>query len=427
MRRFPLPHGDFQTARQLVFELGRKAYWGSLELHNHPDAKAVVRALAPDEPVICNRPHAAARAARFFAEKFPGKTLYAVKANPSPELLQILWDSGITHFDVASIAEVRLVRGLLPEATLCFMHPVKTRSAIAEAYSVHGVRTFSLDTHEELAKIVEATGGATDLNLLVRLRVSSEHSELSLAAKFGTDLVDAASLLQATRQHCDALGICFHVGSQAMTPFAYVQALERVRAAIAQAAVLVDIVDVGGGFPSSYPGMEPPPLEDYFALIHRHFENLPISYSAELWAEPGRALCAEYSSMIVKVEKRRGDELYINDGAYGALFDAAHVAWRFPVRALEDDLTQQLEKFSFYGPTCDDADFMKGPFMLPADIQAGDWIEIGMLGAYGAAMKTRFNGFGVAEAVIVSDEPMASLYDGTREDPRKSDNVVSLR
>jgi ornithine decarboxylase len=353
--------------------------------------------------------------------------MYAVKANPSPELLQILWDAGITHFDVASIAEVRLVRGLLPEATLCFMHPVKTRSAIAEAYRDHGVRTFSLDTHEELAKIVEATEAAQDLNLLVRLRVSSEHSELSLAAKFGTDLVDAASLLQATRQHCDALGICFHVGSQAMTPFAYVQAMERVRAAIADAAVTVDIIDVGGGFPSSYPGMEPPPLEDYFALIHRHFEMLPISYSAELWAEPGRALCAEYSSMIVKVEKRRGDELYINDGAYGALFDAAHVGWRFPVNLLREDGGDATEPFSFYGPTCDDLDHMDGPFELPADTGAGDYIEIGMLGAYGAAMRTGFNGFGECEVHEAADEPMASQYRGDRAPKRLPDNVVRLR
>jgi ornithine decarboxylase len=411
---------------------GRKAYWGSLELHQYPDASAVVRALAPDEPVILNRPHAAARAARFFVEKFPGQSLYAVKANPSPELLRVLWDSGVTHYDVASIAEVRLVRATLPEAVLCFMHPVKPRSAIAEAYKVHGVRVFSLDTHEELEKILAATTGedgsqAEDLRLCVRLRVSSDYSELSLAAKFGIDLADAAPLLQATRQVADWLGICFHVGSQAMTPFAYVQALERVRAAIVDAAVTVDIIDVGGGFPSIYPGMEPPPLEDYFGAIFRAAESLPVSYSSELWCEPGRALCAEYNSMIVRVEKRRGDELYINDGAYGALYDAAHVGWRFPVRALGEENGAANDDFSFYGPTCDDADYMEGPFLLPANIAAGDWIEVGMLGAYGAAMKTAFNGFGQASSIEVTDEPMASQYLGNRRDPRQSDNVVSLR
>ena len=410
---------------------GRKAYWGSLELHQYPDALSVVRALAPDEPVILNRPHAAARAARFFVEKFPGQSLYAVKANPSPDLLRVLWDSGITHYDVASIAEVRLVRATLPEATLCFMHPVKTARAIAEAYHQHGVRVFSLDCHEELDKIVtacadEAGQPAEDLRLCVRLRVSSEYSELSLAAKFGVDLADAAPLLQATRQVADWLGVCFHVGSQAMTPFAYVQALERVRAAIVDAAVTVDIIDVGGGFPSIYPGMEPPPLEDYFGSIHRAAESLPVSYSSELWCEPGRALCAEYNSLIVRVEKCRGDELYINDGAYGALFDAAHVGWRFPVASLADGRDGVDTAFAFYGPTCDDADFMKGPFLLPADTAAGDYIEIGMLGAYGAAMKTAFNGFGSAEAIEVTDEPMASQYLG-RRDTRQSDNVVSLR
>jgi len=400
-------------------------------LHNHHDASAVVRALAPDEPVILNRPHAAARAARFFVEKFAGKSLYAVKANPSADLLRVLWEAGITHYDVASIAEVQKVRDTLPGAALCFMHPVKTASAIRKAYYDYGVRTFSLDSHEELRKIVEATADAsgnlaTDLRLCARLRVSSEYSELSLASKFGIDLADAASLLQASRQLADWLGICFHVGSQAMSPYAYVQALERVRAAIADASVVIDMIDVGGGFPSLYPGMEPPPLEDFFQIIHRHFEALPIAYNAELWCEPGRALCAEYNSLIVKVEKRRGNELYINDGAYGALYDAAHVGWRFPVRCLADERRGEEEAFSFYGPTCDDADFMEGPFVLPRDIAVGDYVEIGMIGAYGAAMRTAFNGFGQAETIDVADEPMASLYTGDRVLP-VSDNVVSLR
>ncbi|KTF70007.1 type III PLP-dependent enzyme [Sphingomonas sp. HT-1] len=388
---------------------------------------ADIAKLRPVQPVTLVRPHAASRAARFFAEKFPGRSMYAVKANPSPDLIRILWESGITHFDVASIAEVRLVAGVAPEATLCFMHPVKAEEAIAEAYFEHGVRVFSLDSMEELDKIVRATKGATDLTLCVRLRVSSDHSKLSLASKFGVGPGESKDLLIAVRQVADALGICFHVGSQAMSPEAYANAMERARAAIVEAGVTVDVVDVGGGFPSSYPGMEPPPLERYFATIHRAFESLPISYSAELWAEPGRALCAEYSSLIVRVERRRGDELYINDGAYGALFDAAHIGWRFPVRLLrEPDSNAKDMGFSFYGPTCDDMDRMAGPFELPADIQAGDYIEIGMLGAYGAAMRTGFNGFTAGDTVIVDDEPMVSLYTGEDEAVEVSSNVVKL-
>jgi ornithine decarboxylase len=384
-----------------------------------------IAARRPVQPVTIVRPHAAARAARFFTEKFPGRTMYAVKANPSPELLRTLYDNGVTTYDVASIAEVRLVARTLPDATLCFMHPVKAEEAIAEAYFTHGVRTFSLDSMEELAKIVSATRGAADLTLCVRLRVSSEHSKLSLGAKFGVAPDEAKELLLATRQVADALGICFHVGSQAMTPDAYAQAMERVRQAIVSAAVTVDVIDVGGGFPSAYPGMNPPPLERYFETIHRAFESLPISYSAELWAEPGRALSAEYSSVVVRVERRRGEELYINDGAYGALFDAAHIGWRYPVALLrEPESTVRDHAFSLWGPTCDDMDYMPGPFPLPADVTVGDYVEIGMLGAYGSAMRTAFNGFTSDETVVATDEPMESLYIALPQ--QVTGNVVKL-
>jgi ornithine decarboxylase len=396
-------------------------------LHNHHNALGLASALRPVQPVTLIRPHAARRAARFFAEKFPGRSLYAVKANPSPDLLRILWEEGVTHYDVASIAEVRLVAETLPQATLCFMHPVKAEEAIAEAYFTHRVRTFSLDTEEELEKIVRATNSATDLNLLVRIRVSSDHAKLSLAAKFGAEPTEMKALLMATRQVADALGICFHVGSQAMTPAAYAEAMELVRAAIVEAAVTVDIVDVGGGFPSWYPGMEPPPLETYFEIVHRAYEDLPISYSAELWCEPGRALCAEYASLLVRVEKRRGDTLYINDGAYGALFDAAHIGWRFPVRLVRAEASDARDvAFSFYGPTCDDLDHMAGPFHLPADIAAGDYVEIGMLGAYGCAMRTGFNGFGSDLKVLADDPPMATLYAEVESEQAMPSNVVKL-
>ncbi len=292
------------------------------------------------------------------------------------------------------------------------------------------MRTFSLDSLDELDKIVRATAtdgvAASDLNLLVRIRVSSEHAKLSLAAKFGADPAEVKALLMATRQAADALGICFHVGSQAMTPAAYSEAMSRVRDAIVEAAVTVDIVDVGGGFPSWYPGMEPPPLEAYFTVIHNAFEALPISYSAELWCEPGRALCAEYASLVVRVEKRRGDELYINDGAYGALFDAAHIGWRYPVRLLRETRFERpcrCRSASTARPATIST-IWPARSSFPATSSAGDYLEIGMLGAYGSAMRTAFNGFGFADSEIVEDEPMASLY-GAVEAPRRS-NVVTL-
>ncbi len=383
-------------------------------------AEQVAHALKPDLPITLFRSAAARRAARFFCAQFKGKTLYAVKANPSPALLKELWSAGITHFDVASIAEVRLVRQTLPEATLCFMHPVKSPESIQEAYSVHSVRSFSLDTLDELGKIALATNYAADLSLLVRLRVSSDHSKLSLAAKFGAAPEETPALLLATRQLADSLGICFHVGSQAMSPQAYKDAMKRAGKAIVKAAVTVDIIDVGGGFPSVYPGMEAPNLQKFFDVIHEEFEALPVSYSAELWCEPGRALSAEYASVIVRVEQRRGDALYINDGAYGSLFDAAHVGWRYPVKLLRESSVKPTA-FSFYGPTCDDMDHMKGPFELPSDVVAGDYIEIGMLGAYGSAMRTDFNGFMSGISVEVNDEPMMSVYEGEQH----GDIVVS--
>lgn len=395
----------------------------------HHDALSVARLLRPTQPVTLVRPEAARRAARFFLSKFPGTSMYAVKANPSADLIRTLWDAGLTHYDVASIAEVRLVREVAPYATLCFMHPIKPPEAIAEAYHQHGVRVFSLDSIDELDKIVAATSKdgvkATDLTLCVRLRVSSSHSKLSLASKFGVHADEAAPVLMAARQVADALGICFHVGSQAMSPQAYGDAMAQVRAAIVGAGVTVDIVDVGGGFPSVYPGMEPGRLEAYFDVIHRAFEALPISYSAELWCEPGRALCAEYSSVLVRVEARKGDVLYINDGAYGALFDAAHIDWRFPVQHVRATPSRARDmEFSFWGPTCDDMDYMRGPFALPADIAAGDYIEIGMLGAYGAAMRTGFNGFTAGETIVARDEPMDTAYGVTEESPSK---VISIR
>ena len=372
----------------------------------------LVRERSVERPVALVRPGAVAVAASWFQKNFKGDVLYAVKANPSPWVIKTLWSEGVRVFDVASMPEIELVASAAPGAKMAFMHPVKSRAAIARAYHEFGVRTFALDTHEELAKILDATDGAEDLDLIVRLAVNAEGAQYALSGKFGVDLDQAPALLLAARRATSGLmGVSFHVGSQCMRPTAYQAAMAQASRALVRAGVFADIVDVGGGFPSVYPGMVPPDMSDYVDSIHRGFAEMMVHETTELWCEPGRALVAESTSILCKVELKKGDALYLNDGAYGSLFDAAHVKWPFPVKLISDrEASTEVKPFRFYGPTCDSIDHLPGPFWLPEDVNEGDYIEIGMIGAYGVAMNTRFNGYGDTETVEVTDAPMASMF-----------------
>lgn len=375
-----------------------------------PSVDALVAVERPEEPMHCLRPAAISAAAADFVAGFPGETLYAVKCNPEPSVLRAVWDGGVRHFDCASAAEVALVRSMFPEAGIHFMHPVKARGAIREAWQRHGVQDFVLDTPEELAKIRTETGAgaAEGLGLFIRLALPKGTAMLDLSGKFGAAPEDAAALLRAARPQAARLGLCFHVGSQMLDPLAWRQAMALAGEVIREAGVAVDVIDVGGGFPVAYPEIEPPPLGAFFAEIETAFEALDLPDTV-LWAEPGRALVAGGGSVVVQVQARRGRDLYVNDGVYGALSDAGVPGFTFPVRLIRPDAPPPSEAqagFVLFGPTCDSADRMKGPFWLPEDVREGDWVEIGQLGAYGACLRTAFNGFDRARLVEVRDRPM---------------------
>jgi ornithine decarboxylase len=321
-------------------------------------------------------------------------------------VLRALWDGGVRHFDCASAGEVALVRTMFPDAHIAFMHPVKARGAIREAYFRHGVRDFVFDSASELAKILAETGDAADLGLVVRLALPKGPAVLDLTGKFGASHDDAVALLRAARPHAARLGLSFHVGSQCLDPLAWRDAMVLAGDAIRAAGVSVEVLDVGGGFPVAYPDIDPPPLGAFFAEIEAAFEALALP-GTRLWAEPGRALVAAGGSVVVQVQMRRGDALYVNDGVYGSLSDAGELRFRFPARLIRRPEgaapSEVLRPFAFFGPTCDSADAMRGPFLLPEDVAEGDWIELGQLGAYGACLRTGFNGFDRARLVEVRD------------------------
>ena len=377
--------------------------------------ETLVNQLKPEKPVYCIRKHSVTNASKFFQDNFPGGILYAVKTNPHPVIIKTLIESGIVQFDIASIEEIKQVRKFSNSAKCSFMHTVKSPESIKQAYYEFGVKTFSLDTKEELIKIIKCTDNAKDLELFVRVAVSNEHAEIDLSKKFGALNSEASGLLRLAKQHSQKVGLSFHVGSQCMHPISYAKGISEIGNIIKKTKITPDYINVGGGFPTIYPDLIPHSYIQYFEEIKKSLENLKLEKMPEIICEPGRALVAESGSTIVRVNLRRKQKLYINDGTYGTLFDAGTPNIVFPSKMIKETsnkiISKKMTAFNFFGPTCDSMDYMKGPFVLPNNIKENDYIELGQLGAYGLTFRTQFNGFYSDEIYEVEDKPIMSLYD----------------
>ena len=373
----------------------------------------LVSQLKPTEPVYCIRKKSIQIASKIFQKNFPGKILYAVKTNPHPEVLKTILQSGIDRFDVASIKEVEDIRKINPSAKCYYMHTVKSRESIKDAYFKYGIKTFSLDSKDELIKIIESTNRAKDLELFVRISVSNEHAEIDLSKKFGVPSSDANGLIRLTKQYTKKIGLSFHVGSQCMHPISYSKGIAEIGNIIKKTKIIPDYINVGGGFPTIYPDLVPQSLNNYFEEIKKSLKNLKLNKLPEILCEPGRAIVAESGSTIVRVNLRKKQKLYINDGTYGTLFDAGVPNIVYPTRLITNRrvISKKLTSFDFFGPTCDSMDYMKGPFILPNNVKENDYIELGQLGAYGLTFRTKFNGFYSDKIYEVEDDPIMTMYD----------------
>ena len=373
----------------------------------------LVNQLKPTEPVYCIRRHSINIASKFFQNKFPGKILYAVKTNPHPLVLKTIVESGINDFDIASIKEVEAIRSVSPDAKCSYMHTVKSKESINEAYFKYNIKTFSIDTKDELIKILNSTNQAKDLELFVRVAVSNEHAEIDLSKKFGAQTSEAIGLYRLTKQYAKKIGLSFHVGSQCMHPISYSKGINEIKYIIKKTKIVPDVINIGGGFPTIYPDLVPQSLDSYFEEIKNSLNKLKLEKKPEIICEPGRAIVAESGSTIVRVNLRKKQKLYINDGTYGTLFDAGVPNIVYPSRIITNGriISKKLTSFDFYGPTCDSMDYMKGPFILPNNIKEGDYIELGQLGAYGLTFRTQFNGYYSDSIYEVCDDPIMTMYD----------------
>lgn len=363
--------------------------------------------LRPSYPIYCFRPAEFERQVRRFMDGFPGRVLYATKCNPHPSVLDTLYNAGIRHFDTASLAEIALVSERFEDARCYFHHPVKSPAAISSAYLVFGVRDFTIDHGNELDKVIRETDGGRDVAVQVRMATAGGYATYNLSAKFGAPPEECVHLLRRVAAEGLTAGLSFHVGSQCSYPKAYSEALKTAGEVIAEAGVPIKSLNVGGGFPAPYAGYDVPPIEEFLAEIRQAHGALDLPDDTILMCEPGRGMVAEGCTMLVQVHLRKDNQIYVNDGVYGSLFEVRESKLSPPARAirLDSPVSNETADFIVFGPTCDSVDVLPNTMTLPADVREGDWIEIGQVGAYSNAVATKFNGFQAETFVAITEQP----------------------
>jgi ornithine decarboxylase len=361
----------------------------------YTNVAGLLSAERPREPVYCIYPEIYRHAAAEFVAGFPGRVLYAVKANDHPDIVRLLHQGGITHFDCASIAEITLVRQHCPGAACYFMVPVRLRGDAREAFEHYGVRHFMVD-HAHGIDILATEIDLSKAVVFTRMAVHHAAALQDLSSKFGAPPSAVPGLMQTLAARGAEPALAFNVGSSVMRAEAYSHSISVAADMLGRLPFKVRLVDIGGGFPHAYPGFPVPPLKEYFDAVAAAAEALPLARAGELMAEPGRALAAPGLSAVVEVLLRKDDRLYLNDGMYGIFWELRFKEHEgFPARTFRDGRLHRAQerRFRLYGPTCDASDVLPGEVSLPADIRAGDFIEFGSIGAYSLSGRTRFNGY----------------------------------
>ena len=372
------------------------------------DVGSLLRTECPKHPVYCIYPHVYHEIGKEFLSGFPGRVLYAVKANPDPTVVRLLMDAGVKHFDCASLPEIELVDTIDPDAKKYFMTPARIRGAARTAQEKHGVRHFVVDHLSGLSQLVREIEPSRAV-IFARMAVHHESAMEDLSARFGAPPEEMPPLLQAIRDSGAEPALAFNVGSSVTDPEAYRYAMSVTKSVLEQLPFRLRLIDVGGGYPKSYPGFIVPGLEEYFSAVAESVATLPLADNAEVLGEPGRALAAPGMSAVVEVLLRKDDRLYLNDGMFG-IFWLLRIDGpdRFPVRTYRNGELLQGETMEFHvnGPTCDSTDTLPGLVPLPADIRVGDHLEFGNIGAYSIGGRTDYNGF-YSNRIVAITSPTA--------------------
>lgn len=357
--------------------------------------------IRPDHPVLYLAPARLQATARRFQDRFAGLVSYAVKANDRAEVLENLVAAGITAFDVASPAEMAAVRAVCPRAVLHYNNPVRSQAEIAAGIA-DGVASWSVDDAAGLDSLAGLPAGA---EIAVRFALPVKGAAYDFGAKFGAAPDAAARLLARVKAGGRVPALSFHPGTQCEDANAwatYIAAAARIAGA---AGVRIARLNVGGGFAVNRSGRAPD-LDRVFAVIADETARAFGVATPALICEPGRAMVADAFALAARVKAMRegGDTVFLNDGIYGGLTDLRDMGLTSRISVLGPDGRARRgagRPRVVFGPTCDSLDRLPDGMVLPDDLEVGDYVLFGGMGAYSVAMSTSFNGYGLRDVVTV--------------------------
>ncbi len=353
----------------------------------------------PDDPVFFFRPDVLAKTAARFRAGFPGEVTYAVKANPDLAVIESLVAAGITSFDVASPAEMAVVRAACPGAILHYHNPVRSPHEIAQAQRF-GVSSWSVDRVAELDKLGDIRGA----EIAVRLKLPVRGAAYDFGSKFGADPEMAGALLQRVEARGGRPSLTFHPGTQCADPEAWARYVTASAGLAAQAGIRLRRLNVGGGFAAHRAG-DAPDLEAIFAAISDTARAAFGAQAPGLVCEPGRAMVAEAVQLALRVKAVDGDTVFLNDGIYGGLAEWRDMVAGDRIRVISTTgqaRRARLRARIVFGPTCDSLDRLPDPLDLPGDIAPDDYVLFAAMGAYARAITTGFNGYGARRVVTLA-------------------------
>lgn len=362
-----------------------------------------LRKAQPENPVLFFAPQIVQATARRFLDGFPGLVTYAVKSNPSEEMIENLIAAGIEGFDCASPFEIDLIRRLDPDAAIHYHNPVRSRAEIAHAVASR-VMAWSVDSVSELAKLVEMVPAA-GCEISVRFKLPVAGAAYNFGAKFGATSDVAVQLLQTVAEAGFTPSLTFHPGTQCTDPEAWATYIREAVVIARRAGVRIARLNVGGGFPSNRGAAVAIDLETIFATIGRVATEAFGAERPVLVCEPGRALCGDAFAVAARIKAvRDGSHVFLNDGIYGSMFEFSQIGIVDRISVLDAEgyrRTGAPEGRVIFGPTCDSVDRLPGEVMLPTDVAEGDFVVIHGMGAYSTVTNSRFNGFGDLACVTV--------------------------